>query len=131
MKATKNDIFKGATLYYVSCVKAQAAEDAKLVCKVTVTSDINTENNIKAEWFFCHEDYRPYGYDWYRAKAHHFIGDCGLDDHRYNLHRLFTTEESALSYVQECKSGVFSDPLDQEVYDRNLTLLDDDWLGEF
>lgn len=126
MKATEKDIVLGATLYYVHCVKAQLAKDAKLSCKITVTSEVNTNNNINHKWFLCDDDYRPYGYDWHHVKSHHFINDCGVGEIRYNLHRLFTTEEAALAYVEECKSGVFSDSLDQAVYDNDLKNADDD-----
>lgn len=116
MKATEKDIVPGAKLYYVHCVKAQWAKDAKLSFKVNVTSEINTNNLMK--------DKRFNSVDYYDSSdpinRGHFLSDCGIGEKRYNLHRLFTTKESALAYVEECKSGVFSDPLDQVVYNNDL-----------
>ena len=41
MKATFKDITPGKILYYVQCIGAKCAGEAKLVAKVIVTSDLN------------------------------------------------------------------------------------------
>lgn len=120
MKATEKDIVIGATLFYVYCVKAQRKENAKLSCKVTVTSNVKSDEVTGVKCFECTDDYRPYCFDWLRVGSRHYLDDCGVNDRRYNLHRLFTTEESALAYVEECKTGVFTDPLDQAVYNKDV-----------
>ena len=38
------------------------------------------------------------------------------------MHRMFTTEESALDYVKQCNSGVFVDKEDQKYYDSETSL---------
>lgn len=122
MKATIKDIVPGRVLYYVFCCDAQRAADAKLKAKVIVKSGISHDNVIEYPMFSCIDDYRPYGYEWEHKTAHHYLGDVGLDPNRSpcNLHRLFTSEKSALAYVGECHAGKFSDPADQKRYDLDL-----------
>lgn len=121
MKATIKDIVPGRILYYVDCPDGHRAKDANLSCKVIVTSKPFQGNSVGAEMFNCIHDYRPYGFDWLHSDAHDFLGDIGLDERVYNLHRMFTNEADALAYVAECHTGKFSDPADQAYYDLTST----------
>lgn len=131
MKATIKDIVPGRVLYYVFCVSGKDVDDAHLIAKTIVTSLPNTNNLIGHLWFTCIDDHRPYGYDWDRTDSHHFLRDVGImkkGTNPYNLHRLFTSEESALAYVEECKAGKFTDTVDQECYNKDLQpSLMDNW----
>lgn len=118
MKITEKDIAPGKVFYSVSFLPGRS--EAKLEAKVIVTSFVNTNNNIKKPWFTCIHDYRPYGFDWEHKDAHNFLGDIGIGA-CYNMHRMFTTEESALDYVAQCNSGVFVDKTDQEYYDSETS----------
>lgn len=124
MKATIKDIVPGRVLYYVSCCDAQRAKDARLAAKVIVTSGIHSCNIIGRPMFSCTDDHRPYGYDWERKGTYHYLGDVGLETGRTpsNLHRLFTSEKSALAYVEECHSGKFSSLTDQTRFNDDLKL---------
>ena len=138
MKITEKDIAPGKVFYSVSFLPGRSK--AELEAKVIVTSFVNTNNNIKSPWFTCIHDYRPYGFDWEHKDAHNFLGDIGIGA-CYNMHRMFTTESSALDYVEQCNSGVFVDKDDQKYYDSETSLdatarreLDglfyfDDWLN--
>lgn len=119
MKITEKDIAPGKVFYNVFFLPGRSA--AKLESKVIVTSFVNTNNNIKRPWFTCIHDYRPYGFDWENKDAHNFLGDIGIGA-CYNMHRMFTTEESALDYVKQCNSGVFVDKEDQKYYDSETSL---------
>lgn len=119
MKITEKDIAPGKVFYSVDFLPGRS--EAKLNAKVIVTSFVNTNNNIKKPWFTCIHDYRPYGFDWEHKDAHNFLGDIGIGA-CYNMHRMFTTEESALDYVEQCNSGVFVDKYDQEYYDSETSL---------
>ena len=135
MKASLRDFKPGRILYYVSCVDRFRARNAKLASKIIVLGEPNCNNNVGSLCFDCVDDYTPYGFDWVNVKAHHFLGDCGADPTRepYNLHRIFTSEDAALRYVNECHLGRFSDPVDQRVYD-DCTERDDDityWLDTY
>ncbi|BBK09136.1 hypothetical protein [Klebsiella phage 05F01] len=114
MKITEKDIAPGRVFYCVDFLPGRS--EAKLMAKIIVTSFVNTNNNIKKPWFTCIHDYRPYGFDWEHKDAHDFLHDIGIGA-CYNMHRMFTTEESALDYVKQCNSGVFVDKTDQEYYD--------------
>lgn len=123
MKATSNNIHPGKILYYVFCVSG--GDKASLEAKIIVKSNVNSHNNIKSPWFSCIDQHKDGGscFDWINEDAHYFLNDCGImaqGKKPYNLHRLFTSEQSALAYIEECNSGVFSDPLDQEYYDKSL-----------
>lgn len=119
MKITEKDIAPGKVFYSVDFLPGRS--EAKLNAKVIVTSFVNTNNNIKKPWFSCIHDYRPYGFDWEHKDAHNFLGDIGIGSF-HNMHRMFTTEESALDYVKQCNSGVFVDKTDQEFYDSETSL---------
>lgn len=121
MKATINDIVPGRVLYNVDCPDGHRAHTAKLVCKVIVTGKPVIGNSYGSKKFDCIQDYRPYGFDWYRPDTYDFVRDVGIGDSVYNLHRLFCSEADALAYVAECHAGKFSDPIDQEYYDRTST----------
>ena len=119
MKITEKDIAPGKVFYSVDFLPGRS--EAKLNAKVIVTSFVNTNNNIKKPWFTCIHDYRPYGSDWVRKDARDFLHDIGIGAY-YNMHRMFTTEESALDYVEQCNSGIFVDKADQEYYDSETSL---------
>lgn len=126
MKATRNDIKKGAVLYYVSCIDGWRADRAKVRCSLEVTSEIREslhnfgENTspLIIEYFECNVNY--IGLDWQNTDRR-YLGDCGMGDGNYNLHRLFTTLESAVAFVEECHTGKFTDARDQDYYDRTIT----------
>lgn len=120
MKATIKDIVPGRILYNVDCPDGHRAHTAKLVCKVIVTGKPVIGNSYGSKKFNCIQDYRPYGFDWYRPDAHDFLGDVGIEG-VYNLHRMFTSEADAIAYVAECHTGKFTDPADQAYYDRTST----------
>lgn len=119
MQATIEDIIPGRVLYYVDFVigDSSTTHEPKLTNKVIVLTHPNTHNNIGHLCFSCIDDYRPYGFEWMREDAHHYLGDVGIGT-IHNMHRLFTNEESALAYVEECRVGKFSCKENQEGYDR-------------
>lgn len=130
MKATITDIIPGKILYKVFFLPRLGCDSARIECKVIVTSCVNANNNINSACFNCIDDYNGFGYDYEIKDSHHFLGDVGMGKHIYNMHRLFTTKESALNYVAECRKGVFSDPLDQGQFDEEVieSPYDDDFM---
>ncbi len=129
MKATVKDIVPGKVLYYVFFLPGREGGEAELQKKVIVTSHINANNNIKKPCFSAIDDYRPYDFDWEHLDSHHFLGDVGIGE-VHNMHRLFTTEESALDYINQCRSGVFVDKDDQQHYNRVISPDYKEWLKE-
>lgn len=127
MKAKISDIIPGNRLWYVCCVCGVETQYAKVSHEIIVTSYIHTNNSCGYPQFDCVSDFRGFGFDWHNFNDHHFLGDCGMPEAIgkepviYNLHRLFTTLESAQAYVIECKTGKFTDPEDQAFYDKTST----------
>lgn len=127
MKVTEKDVAPGKIFYGVYGVNGKKCKNAQLGGKIIATSRIYTCHNIDSPRFDCIEIFDT----WENKNGHQYCNDRAMmiEGKLYNLNRLFHTKEEALDFVEQCHSGVFKDPLDQEYYEKSMNEpdFDDYW----
>lgn len=124
MRAEITDIVPGRILWEVSCIcgcecKPKLSKKVIVTSKPYMCSDIGLKFDSVDVWI-CSDD------QWEQKNGSHFLSTYNIKHETnhyrvHNLHRMFSTKESAELYIAECKAGVFSDKEDQEFYDFSST----------
>ena len=117
MKVTTNQIVPGKIVYHVYGMSRQRTKNSLFGGKKIITSEVYNHDGV-GKRFDCVEifenDNNPF-----EVKGHKYIDDCGMGDRIYNLNRLFSTMDEALDFIEQCKAGVFKDPVDQDFYNND------------
>ena len=124
MKVTTSQIVPGKIVYHVYGISRKKAKNAFFGGKKIITSLPYVCDRTGYKRFDCIEIFENNN-DSLEFNGHMYVNDCGMGNKVYNLNRLFSTMDEALDFIEQCKTGVFKDPVDQDFYDNDFPFWDE------